>query len=151
MLIRLENGVPTGYPVLEENFLYLFPDTSFPKFLTPGDVEPFGYGMYEFSQQPEPARYQKVVETTPLKASDGIWYQQCQAVDKTDQEKLEEDQQKADEVRTLRNYKLADCDWTQLPDAPVDHTAWASYRQALRDVTSQPGFPWNVEWPSQPA
>jgi hypothetical protein len=55
------------------------------------------------------------------------------------------------EIRATRNAKLAACDWTQLPDAPVDAAAWADYRQALRDVTAQPGFPDAVIWPAAPA
>ena len=54
------------------------------------------------------------------------------------------------EVRNKRNKLLAECDWTQLPDAPVDQTAWAAYRQALRDITDQEGFPANVTWPVKP-
>lgn len=53
-------------------------------------------------------------------------------------------------VRAERNAKLAACDWTQLPDAPVDHAAWATYRQALRDVTNQ-SDPFNIQWPVAPA
>jgi hypothetical protein len=49
-------------------------------------------------------------------------------------------------VRATRNSKLAQCDWTQLPDAPVDVEAYAVYRQALRDVTTQ-ADPFNIEWP----
>jgi len=49
-------------------------------------------------------------------------------------------------VRAQRNTKLAQCDWTQLPDAPVDAAAWAVYRQALRDITTQDD-PFNIEWP----
>jgi hypothetical protein len=56
----------------------------------------------------------------------------------------------AAEVRTKRNKRLADCDWTQLPDSPADHEAWATYRQELRDVTAQEGFPWEVVWPETP-
>jgi len=55
------------------------------------------------------------------------------------------------DVREERNTRLAACDWTQLPDAPVDREAWAAYRQALRDITDQPDFPDNVEWPIPPA
>lgn len=54
-------------------------------------------------------------------------------------------------VRTERNTRLAACDWTQLADAPVDRLAWANYRQALRDISAQSGFPWSVEWPPLPA
>lgn len=49
-----------------------------------------------------------------------------------------------------RNHLLSISDWTQLPDAPTDKAAWASYRQALRDVTSQAGFPDDVTWPTKP-
>ena len=55
------------------------------------------------------------------------------------------------EARAERNARLAATDWTQLPDAPVaDHEAWAAYRQALRDVPEQPGFPAQIEWPTAP-
>ena len=53
-------------------------------------------------------------------------------------------------VRERRDLLLARSDWTQLPDAPVDVAAWATYRQALRDVPQQDGFPASVAWPTQP-
>jgi len=52
-------------------------------------------------------------------------------------------------VRSDRNARLAACDWTQLPDAPVDAEAWAVYRQALRDITDQSN-PFEVVWPAAP-
>lgn len=55
-------------------------------------------------------------------------------------------------VRADRNARMASCDWTQLPDAPLSaegKAAWAAYRQALRDVPEQAGFPL-VEWPLAP-
>jgi hypothetical protein len=64
--------------------------------------------------------------------------------------KAQKDSEKATAVRADRNKRLADCDWTQVADAPVDKAAWAAHRQALRDVTTQEGFPWNVQWPEQP-
>ena len=60
------------------------------------------------------------------------------------------DEEKAGQVRAERNDKLTASDWTQVADAPVDKTVWATYRQALRDVTAQTGFPWTVEWPDKP-
>ncbi len=53
-------------------------------------------------------------------------------------------------MREDRNRRLADTDWTQLADAPVNAQAWATYRQALRDVTAQAGFPWDIAWPEKP-
>jgi hypothetical protein len=64
--------------------------------------------------------------------------------------KATKDAEQAKSVRQSRSDKLADCDWTQVADSPVDKTAWATYRQALRDVTAQSSFPWTIEWPTQP-
>lgn len=51
-----------------------------------------------------------------------------------------------------RRFKLlSDSDWTQMPDVPLETKAqWAEYRQALRDITLQPGYPINVVWPTKP-
>lgn len=57
----------------------------------------------------------------------------------------------ADEARAKRDALLAASDWTQLADFAGDKAAWAAYRQALRDVPTQPGFPQNIRWPVKPA
>jgi len=53
-------------------------------------------------------------------------------------------------VRADRNARLAATDWTQIADSTADKPAWAAYRQALRDVPSQAGFPQSVTWPQEP-
>ena len=56
-----------------------------------------------------------------------------------------------DEIRAERNHLLSLCDWTQNADSPLDSdqkSAWAAYRQALRDVPEQQGFPYDVIWPT---
>ena len=64
--------------------------------------------------------------------------------------KASKDAEQAKNVRASRDAKLAECDWTQVADAPVDKAVWATYRQALRDVTTQSGFPWTITWPVEP-
>lgn len=64
--------------------------------------------------------------------------------------KAMKDAEQAARVRDQRTQKLKDCDWTQLADSPVDKAIWATYRQALRDVPTQTGFPWTVVWPDAP-
>lgn len=57
------------------------------------------------------------------------------------------------EARARRNALVAACDWTVLPDAPLttaQKSAWKAYRQALRDLTNQPGFPQQIDWPVEP-
>lgn len=56
----------------------------------------------------------------------------------------------ATKARDKRNALLSACDWTQVADAPVDQAAWAAYRQALRDVPEQTGFPDTINWPTEP-
>ena len=53
-------------------------------------------------------------------------------------------------IRAERNRLLVASDWTQLPDAPADAAAWATYRQALRDVTTQAN-PFAIVWPESPS
>lgn len=64
------------------------------------------------------------------------------------------EQQHIDELgraaRAERGRRLALCDWTQLPDAPANAAAWLAYRQELRDITEQPGFPTDFSWPVSP-
>ena len=60
------------------------------------------------------------------------------------------DEEKSERIRLTRDRKLAQSDWTQVADAPVDQAAWATYRQALRDIPSQAGFPNEVVWPIEP-
>lgn len=64
--------------------------------------------------------------------------------------KTQKDTEQAKTIRDERNTKLTESDWTQVADAPVDKTAWATYRQALRDISAQEGFPWTITWPTQP-
>jgi hypothetical protein len=64
--------------------------------------------------------------------------------------KAMKDADQAKNVRADRTKRLADSDWTQIADSTADRAAWAVYRQALRDVTAQAGFPWTINWPTQP-
>lgn len=53
-------------------------------------------------------------------------------------------------LRLTRNTLLRESDWTQANDAPVDKTAWAEYRQALRDLPAKTSDPRQATWPTQP-
>jgi hypothetical protein len=64
--------------------------------------------------------------------------------------KAMKDAEQAKSVRNQRTQLLKDCDWTQIADSTADKTAWATYRQQLRDITGQAGFPWTITWPDAP-
>ena len=59
------------------------------------------------------------------------------------------DAEAAERVRADRDSKLAKTDWRAGSDLTLS-TEWATYRQALRDVPAQSGFPHNVTWPDEP-
>ncbi len=92
---------------------------------------------------------------------DGKWYTkyilgpvfvngETTAIEQESAYKAQKDSEQAKLIRQQRNDKLKESDWTQVEDAPINKTLWATYRQSLRDITSQEGFPWNITWPIEP-
>ena len=94
------------------------------------------------------SKTEKLVAADPY--IDGDWVYTVQVEDKTAEEIAADVQSVGAVVRATRNQLLSNTDWTQLADAPVDKEIWASYRQGLRDIPSQAGFPQDVTWPEQP-
>ena len=63
------------------------------------------------------------------------------------------DAEQAKSVRTARDDKLKECDWVVIKNLELNANipgAWEVYRQALRDIPAQSGFPWTITWPTQP-
>lgn len=151
MLIQIKDGKPFGNPVSRSNFRMLYQNVSFPLDLNPEDVEPYGFALYEFSEPPKPQRYEKVQEIDPIKDDNGIYRQSYILVPMDENEKNSLDEQQSDYIRSQRNLKLLTTDWTQLPNSKVNSDIWEKYRDELRDITLQDGFPWNVTWPEEPS
>jgi len=83
----------------------------------------------------------------------GTWQEQWIESSATTDQVAERTTAKSNDVREERNRKLTECDWTILTDSPLTtskKTAWKTYRQALRDITSGDNFPHSITWPSQP-
>jgi hypothetical protein len=155
----------TGAVMLEDQLRRWLHETGGPSYetLTPEVMEAIGVDpVFEGPQASNGTVYQYSVRDGVEQGSDGKWYAKYVLgpvfTDNADgtaaqQEALYRarmDDEQASLVRLARNKKLADCDWTQLADSTADKPAWAVYRQALRDVTAQAGFPWNVTWPTEP-
>ena len=131
----------------------LFPETSFPDtgpdaaWLADSGVYPVEEHLY-FD-----ANAFKRNGTEPT-LRDGVVYT-AELVALTDEDKAQREADRLAQLgsvaREQRNRLLAGCDWTQLADyAGADKADWTVYRQALRDITKQTGFPETVEWPSAP-
>lgn len=146
MEIRIQS---TGAVVYEQEFRNMFPNTSLPNPLTESAINGLGGDIVFEGPQPTATRYQIVVRQGVIQLGDK-WYTNYVAVDLSPEACTALDEQQASSVRITRNARLADCDWTQVADSPVDKAAWATYRQSLRDITSQPGFPWEITWPTAP-
>lgn len=92
---------------------------------------------------------QKVVEGTPG-LENNVWIQTWVVQQLTQEETQAITTEKQIEIRKLRNDLLKDSDWTQVLDAPINKDEWATYRQQLRDIPLQQGFPFSVVWPTEP-
>jgi hypothetical protein len=69
------------------------------------------------------------------------------------EEHVQTEEEVAEQVRSMRKGLLFDSDWTQLADAPLsaeEKSSWEVYRQSLRDITNQVGFPLDIVWPAKP-
>jgi hypothetical protein len=157
MLIKLENGIPVGNPIDEKNFRTLHNNTSFPRSLTVDCVEPFGYGLYQYTRPPVPGTHFKVEETVPVKNSDGIYMQTWETKAMSAEEIEKSTELKKVEIKRLRDEKLKASDWTMMYDVRENDRysdefiqAWLNYREDLREISTQKGYPWNIRWPIEP-
>lgn len=140
----IENDTIVEYPVYEGDIRLRYSNTSFP---TPF-VPPEGYAAVTDVEPPAVTYTQNLTEELPVKV-DGVWTRNWVVTNASAEEISARTDAQWSVVRTDRNRKLADCDWTQLSDAPVDDLTWAVYRQELRDITTQTD-PFNIAWPTQP-
>ena len=152
MFAKIENNQVAEYPVTEFDIRARFPNTSFTTDFSSG--LPDSYVRVQPAGQPAEDAIKVITQGQPVLV-DGVWTQTWTQVDKYTTEELaaqnavKEDNEKQ-EVRNKRDSLLQMSDWTQLPDSPVEKSAWATYRQALRDITAQSGFPWEITWPDAP-
>lgn len=112
-------------------------------------LEALGADVVFEGPQAIPTRYQTSF-VDGVEQLDGKWYTKYSVAEMDADAITAKDAEQAKAMRDQRNTKLSESDWTQVQDAPVDKTVWATYRQALRDITIQTGFPWGIDWPTQP-
>ena len=148
MEIRLR---ATGQTMLEDELRRWTKENNGPSWDRTTDevLEALGADVVFEGPQATPTRYQ-ISFRDGVEQMDGKWYTKYSVADLDAEGIAAKDAEQAKSVREQRNQKLKDSDWTQVADAPVDQAAWATYRQALRDIPSQQGFPWDVQWPTQP-
>lgn len=144
--IKAIDGVIEKYPYSFLDLKKDNPNTSFP----------FGYSNEEglanlnvyilnLTERPDESEIdhltQKIVEGTPI-LQDGVWTQVWETQD------LPQNMAEIN-VRSRRNYLLDKSDYKALVDNNMSQE-WVDYRQSLRDITAQEGFPYSIIWPSKP-
>jgi len=144
-----------AYPYTQTDLIRDNTSTSFPVGgISPADLAEWNVYPVHFADQPVvDALTQRVVEIAPL--FDGQSWVQQWAVEAISQDEIDaRNAQQATSVRAERNSRIAATDWMVLKAAEVGtivDPGWIIYRQALREVPQQPGFPSNVTWPTPPA
>ena len=112
-------------------------------------LEALGADVVFEGPQAQPTRYQ-IAFRDGVEQIEGKWYTKYSVADMDAEAIAAKDAAQAESVRQQRTEKLKNSDWTQLADSTADKAAWATHRQALRDITAQTGFPWTIDWPVAP-
>jgi hypothetical protein len=144
MYIKLNNGVPQPYSIAQlkrDN-----PNTSFPAVLTDASLKQ--RGIYKVTILPTPGydNLTQYLKESDVYEVDGRWQRHYIVATLPEA-------QATDNVKAERNKRLSESDWVVAKAAEVQNPAppeWVAYRQLLRDVTAQAGFPFNIVWPVKP-
>jgi len=156
LLVKTANGQVEQFPYTLGDLRRDNPQTSFPKKI--GDAILASYGIYHVMPDAQP-EYDNLVQVlvrdpephnneTAVNEDTGETYNTGRWVIGYTVENKPQDQAE-NAVRNKRERLLSDTDWMALSDNTMT-PAWTSYRQSLRDITEQEGFPFSVEWPTKP-
>lgn len=149
MYAKITNGTVEKYPytlgqLRKDHFNVSFPKNPSAEVLTQWGMVP----VKETAQPTHDPVTQNCDEGTPVQQG-GSWVQTWIVTNATQEQIAERTENKSTAVRYRRNELLAETDWRFRSDMNPSQ-AWIDYCQALRDIPSQAGFPWNVQWPTQP-
>ena len=153
MHVKITNGNVDTYPYNVGQLRRDNPNTSFPKRIP--DEMLAEWGVYPVTVADMPSfteRTQTVIQEVTPSLIDGAWTVGWTTSSKTAEETQAWDDGMASSNRGKRDSLLTQSDWTQVADAPVDATVWATYRQALRDITDHSNWPnlADADWPTNP-
>ena len=153
-LVKIENGAVSHYPYSIGMLRRDNKNVSFPKAIPDETLAEFGVYLVTVADKPDyDERTHRISQSSAPALSGGSWVVGWNTEAKTADEVQEYDDAAAASVRKERDNLLAASDWVVImhtekgTNIPAD---WEIYRQALRDVTGQTGFPNNVTYPTKP-
>ena len=146
----------TGEVISERDLHYKYPNISFPKPLTPYVIETYKLDAIFEGAQPQITSPYETVERQGIEEIDGKWFKKYVIGPIFNNEedekayKLRIDIKASEDIRKTRNNLISKSDWMACSDVIMSDD-WKEYRQALRDIPEQEGFPHSVDWPTQPS
>ena len=161
----------TGAVITDRQFRDFNSNVSFPRVLTSEILTEYGYDPILEGPQATVTPPYEVSVRSGIEEVNGQWFTKyvvgptftdtddATAAEQEAAYKQRIDDEAAKRIRETRNKRLTETDWRvtyEVEKASIDGLGiqfpmvWADYRQALRDITSQPGFPHNVTWPEEP-
>lgn len=154
MFVKLNNDEIEKYPYTLEMFREENSNKSLPKFLN--DLFLATNNVFPVSEDVKPeydSITKKLVKIEPPILKDEKWITEWSIVDKSQDEMDYEYNQLATTARQQRDMLLSSSDWVTAKafetSTPIP-AEWVSYRQSLRDISSQASFPYNISWPTKP-
>jgi len=151
MYIKVKDSEIT-YPYTLDDLKADNPNVSFPKNLTDEIINSFStYRVINVPVDIDEDYQHNYSEGTPTQ-SGSVYVQNWIITDATPEEISQRSEEKWTEVRQQRDILLNQCDWTQMADSPISGstlTDWQTYRQSLRDITTQSN-PFEISWPTKP-
>ena len=136
----------TGEVLSDEEFRKRHKNTSFSRLLDENLLDAFDTDIvFEGPQKQGPPPYSQTYRDG-IEEIGGKWYTKY-SIRQQDKEPI--DEQYAENIRNRRDNLIKESDWRAVSDRKLE-PEWKEYRQALRDITKQEGFPHDVEWPIDP-
>ena len=150
MYVKVTNGTVDAFPYGLGELMRDNRNTSFPEQMPDAALAEFGIYPVTPQELPQPfdAVMQNATEGTPVVLG-GEWVQTWNVTPASDAEVAQRLGDLAQNARGTRAALLAETDWSGLSDTSMS-PAMALYRQALRDITAQDGFPRTIVWPTKP-
>jgi hypothetical protein len=151
MYVKVKDGVVEAFPYGGGELMRDNPNTSFPA--TMSDEVLARYGIYPVAPREVPRPFDPVAQNASVidpVLEGGVWVQAWAITAASDEEVMQRTADLAQSVRAQRDSLLSQSDWTALSDTAPMASKWIAYRAELRGVTSQPGFPLSVVWPTEP-
>ena len=128
------------------------PQTSFPIEMSAEELAKWGVFAVEEQDPPAFSEQTESIELQPPSLMNGVWVRSWLVIKASLEEIESRTIEQAAIIRKQRNGVLTATDYTQLVDYPgsdIQKQILTQFRQALRDIPQQTGFPWNVIWPER--